>query len=164
MDTPQVVGLAPLWPWPLSRWRWLAAPVRAERLAVLRIGLALFLLIDVLTTYIPNATLFYGADSFAGPGTSNWNDQVKQPTNWPPHSSEEAWDYYENPPSRWYWSLLYHVEDARIIYLAMAAWVVALVGLLLGFWTRINAVVVWTLSTSFANLNTNIDNAGDLVR
>src|SRR5205823_3952047 len=34
----QVVGLKPWFPWPLSRWRWLNEPVRAERLAALRIG------------------------------------------------------------------------------------------------------------------------------
>jgi uncharacterized membrane protein YphA (DoxX/SURF4 family) len=164
MEKPQVVGLTPLWPWPLSRWRWLAAPVRAERLAILRIGLALMLLIDVLTTYVPNATLFYGADSFAGPGTWDWNRQITPLEHLPPHSLQEAQEDWQKSPDRWYWSLLYHQQDARVIYLAMAVWVVALVGLLLGFCTRINAVVVWTLSTSFANLNTNIDNAGDLVR
>jgi hypothetical protein len=159
MEKPQVIGLTPLWPWPLSRWRWLAAPVRAERLAILRIGLALMLLIDVLTTYVPNATLFYGADSFAGPGTWDWEKQVT-----PPQHLLDVQGNWHKPPDRWYWSVLYHQQDARVIYLAMAVWVVALIGLLLGFCTRINAVVVWVLSTSFANLNTNIDNAGDLVR
>ena len=36
--------------------------------------------------------------------------------------------------------------------------------LLAGFWTRTSAVLAWVLSTSFANLNPNIDNAGDTVR
>ena len=72
-----------------------------------------------------------------------------------------------HPPRRWTWSLFYRKGEPygpQVIYLAMAVWVVALVGLVLGFCTRLNAVVVWAISTSFANLNTNIDNAGDLVR
>jgi len=164
MDKPQFIGLAPLWPWPLSRWHWWAAPVRAERLAALRIGLALLLLIDVLTTYLPNATLFFGDDSFAPPGSWDWRRQVEPPDHWPPSSWNDVQEQWNKPPERWYWSALYHVADHRVIYLAVAAWAVALVGLLLGFCTRLNAVVVWILSTSFANLNTNIDNAGDLVR
>src|SRR5947209_10411982 len=136
MKKPQVVGQSPLWPWPLSRWRWLAAPVRAERLAALRIGLALFLLIDVLTTYVPNATLFYGRDSFAGPGTWDWREQVTPPEHWPPHNWEEVTADWDHPPTRWYWSVLCQQEDPRVIELAMAVWVVAILGLLFGFCTR----------------------------
>jgi Vitamin K-dependent gamma-carboxylase len=165
MDTPQVVGLSPWWPWPLSRWRWLAAPVRAERLAALRIGLALVLLIDVLTTYLPNATVFFGTDSFADRGAFDWYIT-------PPKSLRERdWDQlpedWEHPPKKFNWSLLWRKDEPyppQVIYLAMAVWVVALVGLVTGFCTRLNAVVVWVISTSFASTNTNIDNAGDLVR
>ncbi len=165
MEQPQLVGLTPLWPWPLSRWRWLAAPVRAERLAALRIGLALVLLIDVLTTYLPNATLFYGPDGFAANGSFDW--YITKPKHWPPHNWGEAKEDYQDPPRKWLWSVLYREGDpyeAPVIYLAMVVWIVALVGLLFGFCTRINAVIVWVLSTSFANINTYIDNGGDLVR
>ena len=162
MDKPEVVGLSPLVPWPLSRWRWLSEPIRAERLAALRIGLALVLLIDVLTTYLPNATLFFGRDSFAAGGAFDW--QITPLPKWPPTTWDDVKEDWQNLPKKWNWSLLYHVEDHQTIYLAMAIWVVALVGLLCGFCTRLNAVVVWLLSTTFANLNTNIDNAGDLVR
>jgi hypothetical protein len=100
MDEPSVVGLGPLIPWPLSRWRWLAAPVRAERLAVLRIGLIFILLLDVLTTYLPNATLLFGADSFAAGNTFDYN--IKWPKHLSLHSWEEVWDEvqddFENPP------------------------------------------------------------------
>jgi hypothetical protein len=43
-------------------------------------------------------------------------------------------------------------------------WLAAVVFLLFGFWTNTSAVIAWVLSTSFANLNPNIDNAGDTVR
>src|SRR5262249_50308764 len=43
-------------------------------------------------------------------------------------------------------------------------WVVSVIFLLVGFWTKTNAVIAWALSTSFANLNPNIDNAGDTMR
>src|SRR5216684_2038038 len=115
MEQPQVVGLSPFLPRPLSRWRWLAAPVRAERLAALRIGLALMLLIDVLTTYVPNTTLFYGADSFAGPGTKDWKGQITPPPRWPPTCWDDVEEDWNHPPYNFYWSLLNQQTDARII-------------------------------------------------
>jgi hypothetical protein len=165
MEQPQVVGLSPFVPWPLSRWRWLAAPVRAERLAALRIGLTLVLLIDVLTTYLPNATVLFGRDSFSSSGAFDY--YIATPKHWPPRNCNELWEDLNDEKSKWNWSLLYRKDEPyspSIINLAMGVWVVALVGMLLGFCTRLNAVVVWVLSTSFANLNTYIDNAGDSVR
>ncbi len=170
-ENPRVVGLTLLLPWPLTRWRWLARPVRAERLAALRIGIALWLLLDVLTTYLPNGNLFFGPDGFAEGGAFDYN--IKPLPHWParlrevPDSAPGLVEDWKKPTTRWYWSLLYqkeHPYDSQIIYLAMAVWVVALAGLVCGFCTRLNAVVVWMLSTSFANINPNIDNAGDLVR
>jgi hypothetical protein len=161
----QVVGLSPFVPWPLSRWRWLAAPVRAERLAALRIGLTLVLLIDVLTTYLPNATVFFGTDSFSASGAFDY--YITPPKHLPPRNWDEVRETWNDPPTKWNWSILYRKDEPyspQIIYLAMAVWVVALVGMLFGFCTRLNAVVVWVLSTSFASLNTYIDNAGDSVR
>jgi uncharacterized membrane protein YphA (DoxX/SURF4 family) len=138
----ETVGLAPWYPWPLSRWGWWTRPVRAERLAALRIGLAAMLLLDVLTTYLPNTTNFFGKGSLGEPPLFRY-----------------LWS-----ETRWNWSLLYDVQSHTVLYLAMAAWIVALVGLLTGCFTRTCAVAVWVLSTSFANINENIDNAGDTVR
>jgi hypothetical protein len=165
MDTPQVVGLSPWLPWPLSRWRWLAQPVRAERLAALRIGLALVLLIDVLTTYLPNAALFFAKDGFGAGGAFDY--YITRPRHWLPKNLLEVQEDWNEPPKKLNWSLVAREKEPyepQVIYTAMAVWVVALVGLVTGFSTRLNAVVVWALSTSFANVNPNIDNAGDLVR
>jgi hypothetical protein len=137
-----VVGLKPWLPWPLSRFPWWTVPVRAERLAALRIGLALVLLGDVLTTYLPNAHVFYGAGGLGDPALFQWNFQK-------PHLN---------------WSLLYGVGDPRIILAAMLFWVAAVLCLLLGFWTRLSAGVTWLLSTSFATLNPYVDNSGDQLR
>src|SRR5205807_2346661 len=52
----QIVGPQPWFPWPLSRWRWWNAPVPAERLAALRIGVALILFLDILSSYLPLST------------------------------------------------------------------------------------------------------------
>jgi hypothetical protein len=138
----RIVGLCPWLPWPLSRWPWWTEPVRAERLAALRIGLAAVLLIDLLTTYLPHLDLFFGRDSLGSPEVFGWVGTA---------------------PS-WNWSLLRGVEDQRILWAAAVLWTVATVLLLVGLWTRPSAVVVWVLSTSFANLNPYIDNAGDQVR
>jgi hypothetical protein len=43
-------------------------------------------------------------------------------------------------------------------------WAAAAALLLVGWWTRLAAVVTWALSMSFANANPNIDNAGDVIR
>jgi hypothetical protein len=137
-----LVGLRPWLPWPLSRWRWWTEPVRAERLAVLRICLGLVLLFDVLTTYVPHVADYFGPDSLANP-------ELLRSTFGPDH---------------WSWSLLYHVEDARILRVAVVLWAAATACLTLGLATRLSAIVVWLLSTSFAALNPSIDNAGDLVR
>jgi hypothetical protein len=67
-------------------------------------------------------------------------------------------------PTKGYWSLLKDVQDPAVIRLAMWAWTGAVVGLLLGAATRLSAVATWVLSTSFANINPSIDNAGDTVR
>lgn len=58
----ETVGLSPLLPWPLSRWRGWTEPIAAERLAAFRIGLASVLFLDLLTTLLPYAELFFGPE------------------------------------------------------------------------------------------------------
>jgi hypothetical protein len=137
-----VVGITPWLPWPLSACRWWTEPVRAERLAALRIGLAAILLFDLLTTYLPSLHVFYGRDSLGQPA---------------------FFDYVFKAP-RWNWSVLRGVEDPLVLRAAMVIWIVATVFMLLGWWTRLSVVLVWVLSVSFENLNPFNDNAGDQVR
>ncbi len=142
MSEGTVVGLQPWLPWPLSRWRWWTEPVRAERLAALRIGLAAVLLADVLGSYGPHVGDFFTGAGLGGP---------------------ELFGYYCRPP-RFHWSLLSGVEDVNVLRAAVAAWAAATACLLVGLLTRPSAAVAWLLSTSFANLNPYIDNGGDQVR
>src|SRR5262252_6666594 len=63
----RVLGLKPWFPWPLSRWRWLNEPVRAERLAALRIGIAVLTVLDVVLTLVPISADLAGRDSIMSP-------------------------------------------------------------------------------------------------
>jgi hypothetical protein len=137
-----IVGITPWLPWPLSACRWWTRPVRAERLAALRIGLSLVLLFDLLTTYLPTLHTFYGQDSLGQPS---------------------FFDYRFKAP-RWNWSLLRGVQDPAVFRAALVIWVVATALLLVGWWTRVSVIIVWLLSVSFENLNPYNDNAGDQVR
>ncbi len=142
MNEGTVVGWKPWLPWPLSRSRWWTEPVRAERLAAMRIVLAGFLLLDQFLTYLPNLESFFGKDSLGDPS---------------------IFSYYTSAPF-WRWSLLKGVEDHRVIQIALGVWSAATFCLMIGLFTRPSAVVTWVLSTSFAGLNSCIDNAGDEIR
>ncbi len=100
---PQVVGMVPWLPWPLSAWPWWTEPVRAERLALLRIGVALCLLADIALSYAPNAWDYFGKGGVGDPGIFAWRFE----------------------PSRMTWSLLRGVGDGVIIQLALVGWFAA---------------------------------------
>ncbi len=112
-----VVGLNPWLPWPLSGWRWWTEPVRAERLAVLRIGLAAVLLIDILTTYLPHLHDFFGPNSLGTP---------------------DMFDYLARAP-KWNWSLLRGFQDPLLRTVAQCALVSTTVLIVLGLWGRLSA-------------------------
>lgn len=140
MNQPTTLGVRPWLPRFLARWHWWTEPVRAERLAALRIGVAAILLLDILFAYLPHVRDFYGPNSLGSPQVF-WNDQ--------PGSS---------------WSLLGHVESQRGFCLALAVWAGAAALLLVGLFSRASAASAWGLSQSFLALNPNIHNAGDTVR
>ncbi|MCS6851157.1 MAG: HTTM domain-containing protein [Gemmataceae bacterium] len=142
MSGTRIVGLVPWLPWPLNRSPWWTAPVRAERLAALRIGLAVLFLADVLLYYGPWLPVFYGANSLGDPEVFAWVCRAP----------------------RWSWTPLRSVHSLAVIEVAFAFWIVTGVGLLLGFWTRCCAAVSWALSVSLSNLNPYVENAGDEVR
>jgi hypothetical protein len=109
-----VVGLEPWLPWPLSRWRWWTEPVRAERLAALRIALAACLLADLFLTYVPHFHENYGADSLGAPALFDY--QFEFNTN--------------KQEQRWYWSVLRGPADPlnrlalTVGWLLVSVWVV----------------------------------------
>jgi uncharacterized membrane protein YphA (DoxX/SURF4 family) len=99
----RVVGVVPWLPWPLSAWRWWTEPVRAERLAALRIGLAGCLLLDILVTYLPNVHTFFGDDALGSRAVFGWLT----------HSPRLSW------------SLLRGFGDPLISFLALTGWIIA---------------------------------------
>ncbi|MBY0524377.1 MAG: HTTM domain-containing protein [Gemmataceae bacterium] len=138
MTDQRVVGLEPRLPWPLNRWPWWTEPVPAERLAALRIGAASVLLLDIATSYLPNADTFFGSGSLG---------------------DADAFALI-----RWRWSLLSGLREPAVLRWLLIVWGLAVVSLLLGSVTRLSAVAVWLLSLSFARINPGIENAGDEVR
>src|SRR5262249_32121791 len=103
MNDRTVVGINPWLPWPLSRWRWWTQPVRAERLAALRIGIAVVLLLDWLFLYLPHLHDFFGAGSLGDPELFAYN--------------------WEN--KNWKWSIFHRVEDPEVFTWAMSIAIVA---------------------------------------
>src|SRR5262249_39395263 len=102
MSERKVVGINPWLPWPLCDWPWWTEPIRAERLAALRIGVAAVLLFDVLWNYLPLADDFFGRGSLGSPEIFAGNRAVS-----------------------FRWSLLAGVPDRTWLLLALVTWAVA---------------------------------------
>lgn len=136
----RVVGLQPWLPWPLCRSAWWTEPVRAERLAALRIGVALVLLLDVLGTYLPQARDFFGADSLGSP------------------------DVFASVRQTFRWSLLTGLDHPLAIQSVLLVWAGAAACLLVGLLPNLSAAVAWVLSVSLIGLNYYLHNSGDNVR
>jgi hypothetical protein len=111
----RVVGVVPWLPWPLSAWRWWTAPVRGERLAALRIGLAACLLLDLLVTYLPGLLRYYGPDALGGPEHFGWLTGSPRLT----------------------WSLLRGFADPLTSFLALAGWALVTLWILFDLGTRL---------------------------
>ena len=94
---PSVTGMIPWLPWPFSSWSWWIEPVRAERLAALRIGVALCLLADIALNYAPLTFTYFGTGGLGDPRLFDWRFQ----------------------PSRLNWSLLRGVDDGIMVYLSL---------------------------------------------
>lgn len=137
---PRIVGLRPWLPWPLCDWPWWTEPVRAERLAAFRIGVAIMLLVDIFTLYLPHANAFFGRDSLGSP-------EVFAPT-----------------PTSIRWSILRGVESPEAVTAVLATWAIAAAFLLVGVLPRLSALVAWMLSVSIIGINNYLHNSGDNVR
>lgn len=129
-------------PWPLCRFAWWTRPVRAERLAAFRIGLAAVLLVDVTATYLPHVADLFGPDSLV---TSLFSTGPRSGTSWD-------------------WSLVRGVSTVATARALVLCWALSAVTLLLGSWSRISAAVAWILAVSFFNLNPDLHDGGDRVR
>src|SRR5947209_19889734 len=105
MSEGQVVGLNPWLPWPLARSPWWTEPVRAERLAALRIGIAAVLLLDIALNFWPHASDFYAANGLGATEVFT------------------TWRAFPN----WNWSILLG-DDPWVIHLYVIAWAISALG------------------------------------
>jgi len=137
-----VVGLEPRLPPPLSQMPWWTEPVRAERLAAFRIGVATVLLYDILICYLPYLDVFLGPDSLGAADV-----------------------FVERGADRiFHWSIFRWVDDPIIVRVLFFAWAASALLLLVGAATRLSAVVAWALSVSTYHVNPYVINSGDNVR
>jgi hypothetical protein len=141
-SSPIIVGLAPELPPPLRRWRWLNDPIPAERAAALRIAVGIVLLFDLLVLYLSNLGDLYGPGGF-GDG-SNFDDIFASPG--------------------WRWSLLRLLPATGGPQALFAAWVLAAVGLLVGYRPRLAALVCWACAVSFSYSHVALHNGGDQLK
>src|SRR5436305_1991742 len=109
----------------LSAWaRFWHQPVRAERLALARILLALALLTDQLFQYLPNLEEFFGPTGIAPRGLHDWYQL-----------------------SQWRLTvLLFNHDEPGVVYPLFALWVGVTACLLVGWQTRLMSVLVWFLT------------------
>jgi hypothetical protein len=135
-----IIGLKPWLPPPLSKSEWWTAPVPAERLAALRIGVGLTLLLDVLGTYLPHAVDLLGDGSVSQTAA------------------------FAHPLSVTHRLLLLPVSGPLIWMGLLLAWAVAGFLLTIGCLTRCAAALAWYLSASLVAINPMLHNAGDQVR
>ncbi len=126
----------------LSLWqRFWHVPVRAERLALMRICLGLALLSDQFLQVLPAFSYLFGPG-----GTS-------------PAGLHEAWQL-----EYWNWTILFfYTDDLTVLALAFAAWVAVALLWTVGLWTRTTNVVLWLLTLAFLWRNPNHLNGGDYV-
>ncbi len=124
----------------LTAWqRFWHQPVRAERLALMRLLLGLALLTNQLFQYLPQLEVFYG------------------PTGVAPKGLHEAWQLQQ-------WRitvLLFYHDEPWVVQPLFALWVAVTFCWLVGWQTRLMNRLVWFLTLLFLNRNTVIVNGGD---
>jgi hypothetical protein len=126
----------PRWSWWTRFWH---VPVRAERLALMRILLGLALLTDQLFQLLPNFEEFYGPTGVAPEGL---------------HDSRQL--------ANWRWTMFFFNTDyLPVLYAVFSIWVAATFLMLVGWHARLMNVLVWFLTMCFINRNGNILNGGD---
>lgn len=142
MNKPSVVGLEPWLPEPLSQMPWWTRPVRAERLAALRIGIGAILLLDILFFYLPRASDFLGTGSLGSPEV------------FAGRSGDGSFR----------WTLLSGISDSSVLYGILVVWAVSAFCLMIGVFPRLSAVLAWGIAMSVGNLNFYLHNSGDNVK
>jgi len=114
-------------------------PLRAESLAVTRILLAYFLLLDQLLQHWPHFEMFYGPEGVAPAGThDDWCLRT------------------------WRWTaLFFNTDDLTVLTAAFWLRAAVTVGFLIGWHTRLMNVGVWFLTMCFVNRNHALKSGAD---
>lgn len=142
MSEGTVIGLQPRLPGVLGRCEWLTKPVAAERLAALRIGVGLVLLLDAAFTYWPFRYYYFGPGSLAEPDVFA--------------------GHFASP--HWSWSLLRWFPELLTPSVFCSVWLLAAISLVVGVYPRAASLIAWALAISANNSNPYLHNSGDLVR
>jgi uncharacterized membrane protein YphA (DoxX/SURF4 family) len=128
--------------WAALRERWTTfwhTPVRAERLAFMRILLGVALLTDQVFQYWPHFEEFFGPTGVAPEGLHDWYQL-----------------------GSWEWTVAFFNTDNRAILDPIFwTWVSLTALFTAGLGTRVLNVAVWFLTMCFINRNGNIQNGGD---
>jgi hypothetical protein len=116
--------------------------VAAERMAALRIAIAVAALIDIFVVTLPHFAAYYTDFGLGG---------------------------IDANPSRFrgghhYWSLLRVLPPAWGPHALMGVWVAAAVALLIGYRPLLTGLTCWACAVSFWNINYGLCNGGDQVR
>ncbi|HEY1190107.1 MAG TPA: HTTM domain-containing protein [Gemmata sp.] len=141
-SVPLFVGIQPRLPGALNRWRWFLRPIPAERMAALRVAVALVALLDIGIACVPQFGAFFSESGLGGPNAypSRFRD------------------------GHYYWSLLRVLPGSWGPAVLMAAWACAAVGLLVGWRPLVSGLVCWACAVSFWNINYGLCNGGDQIR
>lgn len=137
-----VVGIQPWFPWPLSRWPWWTEAIPAERVAALRIVTASVLLFDLLFTYLPHFHTLFSPEALGGRDL---------------YAGKFRDDHY-------FWSLLRWLPEGWGPQAVFAVWIVAAVGLLVGWRPLICGLLAWVCAVSVWNIAPGAHNGGDRLR
>lgn len=136
------MGVQPRLPGALKRWHWLLRPVPAERMAAMRVAVALAALIDIGLVTLPQFATYYAESGLGGPYAYETRFR----------SSHGYWSALRVLPATWGPGVL------------IAVWSAAAFALLIGFRPFISALVCWACAVSFWNINPGLCNGGDQVR
>src|SRR5262245_36866347 len=114
-------------------------PVRAERLAAVRVFFGLMMLLDQLFQYIPDFADLFGPHGVAYAGLLD------------PYLLR-----------RWRWvALFFHTDDLTILWTMFFVWMAVTLAFTVGIWTRVTNVALWVLTMCFLFRNSDVINGGD---
>lgn len=136
------VGIQPRFPGLLNRWTWLLRPVPAERMAALRIAVAVVALLDIGVACVPQFQTHFSESGLGGPSA--------YPSRF--RSGHHYWSLLRALPATWGPAALATV------------WAGAAGALLVGWRPLVSALVCWACAVSFWNINYGLCNGGDQIR